>query len=238
VRANILSARKPPRFKRYAKAPRRRLPLGPPGWAPPHGDADTLALGRILNRRRTVRDFARAPIPLEDLAFLLRTTFGVTRMVDTDLLGRMALKTSPSAGALHPVEAYVLAWNVRGLAPGVYHSAVRGDELRSLRRGSFRKAAVEAASGQDWIGGAAFLCVMTAVFPRVLWKYQLEDSYRTLFLDAGHLGQTFCLVATSLGLGPFTTAAIQDTKIEKLLRIDGIDEFPVYLCGAGIPSKR
>lgn len=159
-------------------------------------------------------------------------------MVDTDLLGRMALKTSPSAGALHPVEAYVLAWNVRDLAPGVYHYDVRGDELRRLRRGSFRKAAVEAASGQDWIGGAAFLCVMTAVFPRVLWKYQLEDSYRTLFLDAGHLGQTFCLVATSLGLGPFTTAAIQDTKIEKLLRIDGIDEFPVYLCGAGIPSKR
>jgi len=235
VRANILSARKPPRFKRYPKAARHPLPLSPPGSAP-RSDADTLALGKILRRRRTVRDFARSPVPLEDFAFLLRTTFGITGMVDTDLLGRMALKTSPSAGALHPIEAYVFAWNVQGLAPGIYHYDVRGDELRRLRRGNFRNAAVEAASGQDWIGGAAFLCVMTAVFPRVLWKYQLEDAYRTLFLDAGHLGQTFCLVATSLGLGPFTTAAIQDSKIEKVLRLDGIDEFPVYLCGAGVPA--
>jgi len=233
VRANILSAPKPRRFKRYAKAARRRLPRS---GAAPRGDA--LALGEILRRRRTVRDFARAPVPLEDFASLLRTTFGITGIVDTDLLGRMALKTSPSAGALHPVEAYVLAWNVQDLAPGVYHYDVRGDELRRLRRGNFRNAAVEAASGQDWIGGAAFLCVMTAVFPRVLWKYHLEDAYRTLFLDAGHLAQTFCLVATALGLGPFTTAAIQYSKIERLLRIDGIDEFPVYLCGAGIPAKR
>ena len=232
VRANILSAPKPPRFKRHAKAPRRRLPRPA---SPPAGDA--LALSRVLRRRRTVRDFAREPVPLGDFALLLRTTFGVTGMVDTDLLGRMALKTSPSAGALHPVEAYVLAWNVQDLAPGVYHYDVAGDELRRLRRGNFRSAAVEAASGQEWIGRAGFLCVLTAVFPRVLWKYQLEDSYRTLFLDAGHLGQTFCLVATSLGLGPFTTAAIQDSKIEKLLCIDGIDEFPVYLCGAGVPAK-
>ena len=233
VRANILSARKPPRFKRYSQAARRTLPRPRPA-----ARGDALGLERILRGRRTVRDFARASVPLEDFAVLLRTTFGITGMVDTDLLGRMALKTSPSADALHPVEAYVLVWNVRGLAPGVYHYDVRGGELRRLRRGNFRKAAIEAASGQDWIGGAAFLCVMTAVFPRVLWKYQLEDAYRTLFLDAGHLGQTFCLVATALGLGPFTTAAIQDSKIEKLLRIDGIDEFPVYLCGAGVPAKR
>lgn len=230
VRANILSARKPPRFKRYSKAPRRPLPASAPA-------GDALALSSLLRRRRTVRDFARAPVPLRDVALLLRTTFGVTGMVDTDLLGRMALRTSPSAGALHPVEAYVLAWNVEGLAPGVYHYDVAGNELRRLRRGNFRNAAVDAASGQDWIGRAGFLCVMTAVFPRVLWKYQLEDAYRTLFLDAGHLGQTFCLAATSLGLGPFTTAAIQDSKIEKLLRIDGIDEFPVYLCGAGVPAR-
>jgi SagB-type dehydrogenase family enzyme len=180
--------------------------------------------------------FRRRPVPLAAFAHVLRTTFGVTRTVDTDLLGRVALKTSPSAGALHPVEAYAIAWNVEGLAQGVYHYDAAADELRRLCRGNFRRAAIEAASGQDWIGRAGFLCVMTAVFPRVLWKYQLEDAYRTLYLDAGHLAQTFCLVATSLGLGPFTTAAIQDSEIEKLLRIDGVEEFPLYLCGAGVPG--
>jgi SagB-type dehydrogenase family enzyme len=233
VRENILSTPKPPRFKRFrsasASAARVRLPE-----AALAGDA--AALAAVLGRRRTVRRFRRRPVALTDLAHLLRTTFGVTGFYATDLLGPVALKTSPSAGALHPVEAYVLAWNVEGLARGVYHYDVAGDELRRLSRGDVRTAAVEIASGQDWIRGAAFLCILTAVFPRVLWKYQLEDAYRTLFLDAGHLGQTFCLVATSLGLGPFTTAAIQDSKIEKLLRIDGVEEFPVYLCGAGVPA--
>jgi SagB-type dehydrogenase family enzyme len=76
---------------------------------------------------------------------------------------------------------------------------------------------------------------MTAVFDRLLWKYPFENAYRILWLDAGHLGQTFCLLATALGLGPFVTAALQDSRIEKLLGIDGVKEFPVYLCGAGVP---
>lgn len=233
VRSHILSRPKPPRFKRHAGAARLRLPVQ---VDPRESSGETAALGEVLRRRRTVREFLRRPVPLADFAHLLRATFGVTGMYDTDLLGPVALKTSPSAGALHPVEAYVLAWNVEDLAPGIYHYDVAGDELRRLSRGNYRRAAVEAASGQEWVGGAGFLCVMTAVFPRVLWKYPLEDAYRTLFLDAGHLAQTFCLVATALGLGPFTTAAIQDSRIEKLLEIDGIDEFPVYLCGAGVPA--
>ena len=79
---------------------------------------------------------------------------------------------------------------------------------------------------------------MTAVFSRTLWKYRLENAYRSLWLDAGHLAQTFSLLATSRGLGPFTTAAMQDSRIEKLIGLDGIAEFPVYLCGAGVPEPR
>jgi SagB-type dehydrogenase family enzyme len=129
----------------------------------------------------------------------------------------------------------VLAWNVRGLAPGLYHFDVGGGELRRLRSGDLRAEAVRAASGPRWVARAAFVCVMTAVFARTFWKYQLESAYRVLWLDAGHLGQTFSLLATARGLGPFTTAALQDTAIEKLLRLDSAKEFPVYLCGAGVP---
>ena len=56
---------------------------------------------------------------------------------------------------------------------------------------------------------------MTAVFPRTMWKYQHVRAYRVVLLDAGHLCQTFCLVATWLGLAPFCTAALKDTLIEK-----------------------
>ena len=73
---------------------------------------------------------------------------------------------------------------------------------------------------------------------RTLQKYQMESAYRVLWLDAGHLAQTFCLLATSRSLGPFTPAAIQDTFLENLIGLDGVKEFPVYLCGAGAPAKK
>lgn len=221
---------RPAPYKRYARAARVEIPQAERTWKA--GE-----LERTLLERRTVRAFRRAPVPPRDFARLLRITFGISEVLVSDLFGPLVGRTSPSGGGLHPIEAYPIVWNVRGLAPGVYHYDMAG-KLARLRRGDFRREAVEIASGQEWIGRAAFLCVLTALFPRVLWKYPTEDSYRTLFLDAGHLAQTFCLVATSLGLGPFTTAAIQDSKIEKLLGIDGIEEFPVYLCGAGMPARR
>jgi SagB-type dehydrogenase family enzyme len=228
LRLRVASRHRPPRFKRYAAAPRVALPATA-------GREDAAALDRVLLARRTTRDFSRRPVALEDLSAVVRGTWGRVGWFETRVLGRLAHKTSPSAGALHPTECYLLAWNVRGLAPGLYHFDVGGDELRRLRAGDLRAQAVRAASGQRWVGRAAFVCVMTAVFARTFWKYQLESAYRVLWLDAGHLGQTFSLLATARGLGPFTTAALQDSAIEELLGLDPAREFPVYLCGAGVP---
>jgi SagB-type dehydrogenase family enzyme len=228
LRLRVASRHRPARFKRYPAAPRVPLPRAARGS--PAGELD-----RVLLARRTTREFSRRPVPLDDLAAIVRGTWGRVGWFQTRVLGRLAHKTSPSAGALHPTECYVLAWNVRGLAPGLYHFDVGGGELRRLRSGDLRAEAVRAASGQRWVARAAFVCVMTAVFARTFWKYQLESAYRVLWLDAGHLGQTFSLLATARGLGPFTTAALQDTAIEKLLGLDSAKEFPVYLCGAGVP---
>lgn len=228
----ITEKRQPARFKRYRTAARQELPAVSVPEAPAEG------LERVLASRRTVRHFAREPAALDDFTSVVRGTWGQTGWLLGSPFGRLPVKTSPSAGALHPIECYIFAWNVRGLPRGLYHFDVGADELRRLRSGDFSEAAVEAASGQRWVGRAAFLCVMTAVFERTLWKYGFESAYRVVWLDAGHLAQTFCLLATSRGLGPFTTAAIQDSYIEKLIGLDGIREFPVYLCGAGVPSKK
>ncbi len=228
VRERVFSRRRPALFKRYGKLARIDLPATRSAGA----DLET-----TLENRRTVREFSRQPVTFADLAAVVGGTWGRTGYLTGGLFGSLMTKTSPSAGALHPIECYVLTWNVKGLEPGVYHYDVGADELRRLRRGRFRTEAVRAASSQSWVGRAAFLCVMTAVISRSLWKYDDEVTYRTLFLDAGHLAQTFCLLATSRGLGPFTTAAIQDTFIEKLLSLDGASEFPVYLCGAGVPAR-
>lgn len=228
LRTDVAAHRRPRRFKRYSAATRRSLRMQDSRASPRFAD--------VLARRRTVRRFSPAPVRFQDFATVVSGTWGRTGWIETEVLGRLATKTSPSAGALHPIECYVMAWNVTDLAAGLYHYDVGANELRRLRSGNLRKSAVLAASGQSWIGGAAFLCVLTAVFSRSLWKYQLENAYRDVWLDAGHLAQTFCLLAVAKGLGPFTTVAIQDTYIEELIGLDGIKEFPVYLCGAGVPA--
>jgi SagB-type dehydrogenase family enzyme len=231
LHSHVASWPRPSPFKRYRSTVRRPL------LTPPVEDVSAIPFGEVLRSRRTVRHFSRSPVRFEDLAAVIGGTWGRTGWIVGEILGRGLSKTSPSAGALHPIECYVLAWNVRGLSPGLYHYDVAADEIARLRAGNFRAEAVRAASGQRWIGGAAFLCILTAVFIRSLWKYQLETGYRDVWLDAGHLAQTFSLLATARGLGPFTTAAIQDSYIEKLIGLDGIKEFPVYLCGAGVPRE-
>lgn len=230
VAGRISAEKRPALFKRYRARAVVALPV--PAAS---GGAD---LEVTLHARRTVREFSRKPVPFADLARILRGTWGSTGTFKGGLVEPLLAKTSPSGGGLHPGECYVLAWNVDRLVPGLYHYDIASDELRRLKRGDFRTEAVRAASGQKWVGRAAFLCVMTVVFARTLWKYQVENAYRTVWLDAGHLAQTFCLLATSRGLGPFTTAAIQDSFIERLIGLDGIREFPVYLCGAGVPAPR
>jgi nitroreductase len=71
------------------------------------------------------------------------------------------------------------------------------------------------------------------VFERTEWKYPFPRAYRTILLEAGHFAQTFCLLATSLGLAPFCTAALADSVIERDLRVDGVSESVIYACGVG-----
>ncbi len=221
---------RPDPFKTYSKAP--RIPL--PWLALEQAD---VGLGRSLLARRTVRRFSTQDVRQESLARIVQGTWGQTGWLDAGILGRLPAKTSPSAGARHPIECYVIAWKVRGLRPGLYHYEVRSSSLERLRSGDFRREAAMMAGGQAWVGQAAFLCIMTAVTDRVFWKYASADAYRLFFLDAGHLAQTFVLLATAAGLGAFTTAAMSERRIEKALAIDGIHEFPVYLCGAGVPRQ-
>jgi SagB-type dehydrogenase family enzyme len=187
----------------------------------------------VLARRRTVRDFVREPITFEQLSTIVRWTWGATRIVDDPPIGTHLLKTSPSGGARHPIEVYPLVLGVEGLDPGVYHYAVGSNELELIRRGELEELAVEICSGQPWIGTCAVVFFMTAVLERSTWKYDHSRTYRILLMDAGHLGQTFHLVCTALGLGPVTTAATQDRLLQEVLGIDGTQEIPLYTAAVG-----
>jgi len=76
------------------------------------------------------------------------------------------------------------------------------------------------------------------VFPRSQWKYEHSRAYRVVLAEAGHVCQTFCLTATWLGLAPFCTMALADSKIERALGMDGVTESVVYAMGAGVRPDR
>ena len=188
----------------------------------------------VLRRRRTCRSFTGQPISKEQLGDILLWTWGQTGASTYRGTGDLVIKTSPSGGARHPVETYPVVLAVQGIDPGIYHYSVRHNALELLRPGVFANLAVDLCSGHQWIRDAAAVFFMTAVIERSAWKYRHSHAYRVLHLDAGHLGQTFHLVCTALGLGPFTLAATRNSGIEEALGLDGVSEIVIYTAAVGV----
>jgi SagB-type dehydrogenase family enzyme len=189
-------------------------------------------LGTVLLARRTWRRFGAAPLDTTVLATLLGLTWGVQSWAETTI-GACALKTSPSGGARHPIEVYLLARRVSGISRGVYYYDPDAHDLVLVKRGLTARRLEAYLAGQSCYADAPAVFVMTAVFARMQWRYEFARAYRVVLLDAGHLCQTFCLIATSLGLAPFCTAALADTRLERDCAIDGVTESVIYACGVG-----
>jgi putative peptide maturation dehydrogenase len=134
---------------------------------------------------------------------------------------------------LHPIEAYVLAQRVDGLAPGLYHYQCQAHALEPL--GPLpERAALELVAGQHWFADAPVLLLLAARFQRNFWKYREHaKAWKVIQLDAGHLSQLLYLSATELGYGAFVTAAINDGRAEELFGLDGLSSGAVAACGFG-----
>ena len=218
----------PPQFKRLRGV--NIIPL------PSHA-IGTDSYFETLHARRTHREFAKRSIPVEDVSKLLRTTWGVQGYVRTKEFGPLPLKTSPSGGARHPGEVYLMALRVSGLASGIYHYQANNHRLARLPAKASPRLARAFCADQAYFADAAALFIMTAVFARTMWKYGRGRAYRIVLLEAGHLCQTFCLTATRMQLAPFSTAAVKDSLIESTLGLDGIAESVLYVAGVGLPVR-
>jgi SagB-type dehydrogenase family enzyme len=196
--------------------------------------ADLGGLGEALTSRRTWRRFGARALALGELATLLQWTFGVQARAAVPGQGDIVFKTAPSGGARHPIEAYVVAFSVRGLAAGsVHHYDAERHRLVRLP-GRVARARVAADLGhQPYFADASALVLMAPVFARTMWRYPSSRAYRSVLIEAGHLCQTFCLVATAMKLAPFSTIGFGEQAWERALGLDGISETPVYIAGVG-----
>lgn len=169
-----------------------------------------VSVERALAARRSLRAFAPDPLPLASVSQLLWAAQGVT--------GPDGLRTAPSAGALYPLEVYLVAGAVSGVAPGVYRYEPRRHRLVQASQGDVRERVAEAALSQDWVAEAPAIVVLAAVFERTARKYG-ERAPRYVHMEVGHASQNIYLQATALGLGTTMVGAFRDEALARALAL-------------------
>ncbi|ELX08905.1 hypothetical protein Jab_2c09630 [Janthinobacterium sp. HH01] len=198
-------------------------------------------LDDTLFQRYTGRNFdGAAVLPLATAARLLQRAFGAQGEREMAPGAFVLKKLSPSAGGLHPVEAYVLAQRIEGVAPGLYHyHPVRHvlEPLAAMDTTQTAELAMRMVADQDWFIDAPMMVVLAARVERNFWKYRNHaKAYRALLLDAGHLSQTFYLLATEAGMPAFVTAAVNEIDIERVFGLDPLKDMVIAVCGCGKAS--
>ncbi|MDP2208123.1 MAG: SagB/ThcOx family dehydrogenase [Bacteroidota bacterium] len=181
-----------------------------------------ISLEETLNKRRTVRSFSKKPISLSELGQLLWAGQGVT--------SPEGFRTAPSAGALYPLEVFIVAGNVSGLESGIYRYKPQNHSLAKIISGDKRKDLASAALGQQQIETAAANIIITAIVKRTSSKYG-SRAERYVNMEVGHTAQNILLQVQSLGLGACPIGAFHDEKVKKLLQLK--EEEPLYILTVG-----
>jgi SagB-type dehydrogenase family enzyme len=207
-----------------------------PAWLPEPGNRITLSkpaapagsLNACLAARRSVREYQQKAITLEQVSSLLWSAQGVT--------GVGGLRTAPSAGAIYPLKAYLIASQVEGLVPGVYRYEPDTGELAFVEGGDRLKRLHIAAMGQD--------CVLScpAALLLVSWEKRMRAEFgdmapKAIAMECGHAAQNFLLEAVSLGLGGIGLAKFDVDALRVAVPIRS-DEIPEYLLLAGYPVSK
>ncbi|MDZ7290703.1 MAG: SagB/ThcOx family dehydrogenase [candidate division KSB1 bacterium] len=189
---------------------------------PPHASSQ-ISLEEALAKRRSIRAFSSAPLALEEIGQLLWAAHGITEKTD-------GLRTAPSAGALYPLEIYVvMEW-------GVYHYLPHNHELTRTRENDLRRELWRAALRQECLREAPLVFIIAGVFERTMWKYG-ERAQRYVYMEAGHVAQNLLLEATALGLGAVPVGAFHDEEVEKVLKLPK-EQSALYLIPVGRPLEK
>lgn len=183
-----------------------------------------ISVEQALHERRSLREYKRdEPLTLEEISQLLWAAQGIT--------SPDGFRTAPSAGALYPLEVYIVAGNVRNLEAGVYHYRPRKHELVRTILGDKRKELRRATLDQDQVQNAPATIAFAAVYERTTMKYR-ERGNRYVHFEIGHAAQNVFLQAVALDLGTVPVGAFLDEEVKRVLNLKD-DEEPLYLMPVG-----
>lgn len=191
---------------------------------PPPRPTSAVSIEMALGKRRSVREFADARLSLEDAAQLLWAAQGITHAE--------GLRAAPSAGALYPLDVYLVAGAVASLRAGIYKYEPNNHRLIHVVAHDKRAELASAAMGQGWIARAPAIVVITAVYRRTRVKYA-GRAERYVHFEAGHVAENVCLQAVALGLGTTVVGAFADAEVKRLLDLSEAE--PLLLVPVGKP---
>lgn len=185
-----------------------------------------MSVEQAIQDRKSIRSFEDIPLSINDVSQLLWSAGGVT--VD-GVTG--PTRAYPSAGAVYPLEIYLVAGNVRTLTSGIYRYDWKDHSLILMKKGDFRVPLARAALGQQMIRNAPVTIVITARYDKATRRYGQRGATRYISMDAGHLGQNVHLQAQSIGLGTVMVGAFRDAEAAGVLGVKG--ETPIYMMPVG-----
>lgn len=195
---------------------------------------------RTLASRRSVRAYDDAPLTLAQVGQLLWAAQGITEPVPEAPVGwpwgpwRGGGRTAPSAGALYPLELYMVAGDVEELEPGAYRYVPQDHALERTRSGDLRGALATAALSQRQVADAPAVVVVTAEYARTAIKYGARAE-RYVHIEVGAAGENLALQAVALGLGAVMVGAFRDGDVQRVLGLPAEHE-PLLIVPVGWPE--
>jgi SagB-type dehydrogenase family enzyme len=182
-----------------------------------------VSIEAAIRQRRSLRTFAKRPLSLAEAAQLLWAAQGVT--------ARDGGRAAPSAGALYPLELYLVAGNVESLPAGLYRYRPEGHGLEKIADGDRRKALAAAALDQAWVRRAPAVLVIAGIYDRSAGKYG-QRARRYTHIEVGHVAQNVYLQAVGRGLGTVIVGAFDDQAVQEALGLPP-DHAPLALMPVG-----
>ena len=182
-----------------------------------------------MQNRSSRRSYRKTPLTIDELSFLLWATQGIRQQIDVG----HALRTVPSAGCRHALETYLCLFNVAEIDQGLYrYLPVEHQLVLELTDDRMAEKIMGASFGQRSPGEAAVTFIWTAIPYRMEWRYGAA-AHKVIALDAGHVCQNLYLACEAIEAGTCAIAAYDQEAMDQLVRVDGTDEFVVYLAPVG-----
>jgi SagB-type dehydrogenase family enzyme len=182
-----------------------------------------------IANRKSRRVYRKVALTLEEVSFLLWATQGVREKS----AGGHAYRTVPSAGCRHALETYLAVLNIEGLDSGIYrYLPLTHQLLFEFSEEHLAVKIVDAVFGQPYPGNASLTFIWTTIPYRMEWRYALA-AHKVIAIDAGHVCQNLYLACEVIGAGTCAIAAYDQEALDRLLRIDGEEEFVIYLASVG-----